>query len=465
MDRKNIPELMQLDQDALLARLYTDVTGGKFRPVEFFSDGTGNAYELTHRLVAVLWLGDNLHSLYEHICVSWKYCAKRADPGLSDHVALASAVADVLASAALGVPPFTISVLLVKLGLDRFCNCQEGKPSRRLIDDLVVEYASIAAGTADESVDYDRNFHSAWIRFAKYYLKRGRTDDAMKKIDELLEMGALVASDKSWFWNNAAWEIVELGFPAKAVGPAERATQVAPESCACWDTLGWALLRAERAAEAVAALEEAVRRESGEEKSNMLAVRSRLASAHLRVGATDRARIVLDEMEGLDANARGIRDIRVAVTKEEVHALDCAVARMTLPRNGTRLAKRLALLKAYLALEEFPRSAATETVREMKDIDPDSPTAREAELLLQEACARDDDRKANDSALALARRDITARELEAAGYTVDLTWKHTPDRGYVFTASASKDKGGRTSYSHAGTASEAVMKLRDRLLR
>ena len=61
--------------------------------------------------------------LLEKVCREWNYCGKKAQ--YEDFRALASAIAPVVSSV-VGVPAasaMVITVILIKIGLDKLCNC------------------------------------------------------------------------------------------------------------------------------------------------------------------------------------------------------------------------------------------------------------------------------------------------------------------------------------------------------
>jgi putative PEP-CTERM system TPR-repeat lipoprotein len=84
--------------------------------------------------------------------------------------------------------------------------------------------------------------------------------------------------------NNAAWYAHELGRP-EALDYARRAVEIAPESAATLDTLGWILTRENRAAEGVEHLTKAVQL-----APQALEIRYHLAVAEAQLGRTDAAR-------------------------------------------------------------------------------------------------------------------------------------------------------------------------------
>jgi hypothetical protein len=69
------------------------------------------------------FVSNSLEKLRGKICVDWRYCSRRGDYG--DFQSLAYAVAP-LVSGVVGVPATTamiVAIILIKSGLDKFCNC------------------------------------------------------------------------------------------------------------------------------------------------------------------------------------------------------------------------------------------------------------------------------------------------------------------------------------------------------
>ncbi len=69
------------------------------------------------------FVSGSLEKLRSKICVDWHYCSKRGEYG--DFQSVAYAVAP-LVSSAVGVPATTamiVAIILIKSGLDKFCNC------------------------------------------------------------------------------------------------------------------------------------------------------------------------------------------------------------------------------------------------------------------------------------------------------------------------------------------------------
>jgi hypothetical protein len=70
-------------------------------------------------------LQDLVPALRERVCAEWKWCDKRQDARFDDPVNIAALLASMLAPDALRwqVPAALVAVILVKRGLDAFCNC------------------------------------------------------------------------------------------------------------------------------------------------------------------------------------------------------------------------------------------------------------------------------------------------------------------------------------------------------
>ena len=83
-------------------------------------------YALTGRGPADVW-NKLVPALRQRLCVEWNYCTVRQDARLDDRVTLALAVLTELAKPALNLPiqvdHLLLATIVVKLGLDKFCNC------------------------------------------------------------------------------------------------------------------------------------------------------------------------------------------------------------------------------------------------------------------------------------------------------------------------------------------------------
>ena len=306
-DRIEIARLLCLDERDLLGQLFTDITGRKYGGETFL--GKGVYFSLTQSLMAALWFADQFERLYQTICRDWQYCKKRADPSLLDQTALACAVADVISAAALGVPPFTVASLCVRLGIDRFCNCLKSRPSRAVVDDLVTRWVAKASGKAEgHEVVYDAQFYHAWYWLALRYVEHGRIAEAKEKMQQAESAGGPSAEENASMWNEYAWALVEHKSPQDAVDPARKECSKKPEEAGHWDTLGVALLGIGQYAEAVQALEtalhcndEATDRWYGTE--GRLAIRFHLCQAYLKTDQLEPADHVLSDMVSLQKDS------------------------------------------------------------------------------------------------------------------------------------------------------------------
>ena len=63
-------------------------------------------------------------SLYQIICVNWRFCSKIKNPALQEGYTLFVIIADLLPSLSIGISPFLLTAILFKIGLKKFCNCK-----------------------------------------------------------------------------------------------------------------------------------------------------------------------------------------------------------------------------------------------------------------------------------------------------------------------------------------------------
>ena len=62
--------------------------------------------------------------LHKKLCKQWKLCKRIDDPTFEDTTKLIVLIGDVIATPAVGVPPFLIASIVVKIGVREFCNCK-----------------------------------------------------------------------------------------------------------------------------------------------------------------------------------------------------------------------------------------------------------------------------------------------------------------------------------------------------
>lgn len=114
-DRDQIGQLLEMGEDELYATIpmyipeYEDSVFSPQKRVEV-GRNTFRAYQ------------DKLTKI---ICEEWNFCERINKSDWSDTVDLVAAIADVIATAVSGIPPFIIGTLLVKIGIRKFCECTE----------------------------------------------------------------------------------------------------------------------------------------------------------------------------------------------------------------------------------------------------------------------------------------------------------------------------------------------------
>lgn len=351
-----IEELCKFDQDALLANLYTDITGQRFGGDTFIAEGV--YWSLSQRLVAVLWLSDNFDTLFQSICVKWQYCNKREDSNFSDSIALSTAICDIVSAVIVGVPPFTVSVLLVKLGLDKFCNCSKGEYSREFIDTLKATWISKASGkpvghkyysdkrfpsywlgikyafkaisfskaSGKRKVDeyyYDEGFYRAWYWLGIKYLKTGKVKEGCAKFEKSIKMGGRIAKKDATLWNNYAYYLTEAGQPNEAIKLARKAVKLNRKSSASWDSLGWSLLKAGKSKNSIKPFKKALKIDraafssQGYGVNGRLEIRYHIVTAFKLVGLEKTILPILEEMTKIDSENEWTKRARQEFAKEE----------------------------------------------------------------------------------------------------------------------------------------------------
>jgi hypothetical protein len=59
------------------------------------------------------------------ICKDWDYCKKINDAKFQDRSNLIITISDIVASITIGIPPAAVTALILKIGLDKICNCEK----------------------------------------------------------------------------------------------------------------------------------------------------------------------------------------------------------------------------------------------------------------------------------------------------------------------------------------------------
>ena len=63
-------------------------------------------------------------NLHEVICEDFDICRKIDDPVLNDTLNLVVVIGDVISATIVGIPPFLLASIVVKIGVRNFCNCE-----------------------------------------------------------------------------------------------------------------------------------------------------------------------------------------------------------------------------------------------------------------------------------------------------------------------------------------------------
>ncbi len=102
------------DPDSLHYKLPMD-SDADFLPHEGHAAGVGN--------IAISWFERNMILFYGLLCVENKLRERLNESALSDKLTLGTAILDIIASVSWGIPPFAVTALLVKVGVNQLCKC------------------------------------------------------------------------------------------------------------------------------------------------------------------------------------------------------------------------------------------------------------------------------------------------------------------------------------------------------
>ncbi len=114
-ERKEFDFYFQLDQDTLFMFIGRSADGG--RGILFSPEAAKECGES--------WWSNIQKDLHDRICIDWEYCKKSNDKRLQEKYTLAVTVADIISSLLIGIPPFAVVSLIMKMGLDKFCDCRK----------------------------------------------------------------------------------------------------------------------------------------------------------------------------------------------------------------------------------------------------------------------------------------------------------------------------------------------------
>ncbi len=112
-DQKEISNLFHQDIDELSALLGQSDPGAE-DTLYSFDAARQRGEEILSDLAA---------SLRAKICKEWEYCERREAKSFDDDVTLATAVAGLIVKGIGSLPATVIATIMVKRGLDAFCEC------------------------------------------------------------------------------------------------------------------------------------------------------------------------------------------------------------------------------------------------------------------------------------------------------------------------------------------------------
>jgi hypothetical protein len=76
------------------------------------------------------WFKHQIPKIREALCEQWKLCDKLDDPCLNDRIMLVATVASILVTLYTNKPVLLISVLVCKIGVRKFCECEPEKTKK-----------------------------------------------------------------------------------------------------------------------------------------------------------------------------------------------------------------------------------------------------------------------------------------------------------------------------------------------
>lgn len=106
--------LARMDESELFDKAYAELNPDRF--------AIGDEDENGRRRAVTGWLADNAAQLQKAVCGPATARLRNLEGTSRDAAALIIGVADLIADAVVGISPLTVAAILVKIGLDRFCN-------------------------------------------------------------------------------------------------------------------------------------------------------------------------------------------------------------------------------------------------------------------------------------------------------------------------------------------------------
>lgn len=123
LERPTEELILEFTQQLLLHEV--DEADLEYRREYFLEPSSLRPWRLQAPRVFADWMRTHNAAIRERICVEWDFCTRRNDGKLTDYVDLITGVADAIASICIGVPPFLLSTILIRLGLAQYCDCDD----------------------------------------------------------------------------------------------------------------------------------------------------------------------------------------------------------------------------------------------------------------------------------------------------------------------------------------------------
>ncbi len=109
IEREEIEKYLLLDEDLILSLIPQYLND----QTSFSSIGQIEAGKKKFKEIEEL--------LYQKICIEWKFYEHLDNQDFQDKVSFIASLGDVITTLAVGIPPFIISTLIVKIGIRKFC--------------------------------------------------------------------------------------------------------------------------------------------------------------------------------------------------------------------------------------------------------------------------------------------------------------------------------------------------------
>jgi tetratricopeptide (TPR) repeat protein len=236
--------------------------------------------------IARYWFMSKEDAIRNLVCIRFDYCGKKKKLRFEKRVTLISALASTLTSLFAGpaashmTAAIMLAILLVRHGLDSFCGCDSAQ--------IYIDQASEAGVSFEKRISLLRTAlkesplsTSAHYHLGLTYDEKGDTARAIECYKSAIDLDP----DEYYALNNLGYLLLktEIAALSEALGYVERAFRLAPDNDVVNHSYGLALVRADRASDAIEHLLRAV-------ETNKTAERSyHLAQAYARSGNRERA--------------------------------------------------------------------------------------------------------------------------------------------------------------------------------